>query len=122
MSDLRETSRRIVVSSELRTERGFDAALRRQGAPVARRPRPTAHRAVAVDDAGSTDSVDAPQDDLCLRNPRLVDSGDRPCARADGGVLLCLQANRHSRLIREADQWQVERLADVDEPLDGLRS
>ena len=114
--------RRIVRRLQLGAERRLDAALHRQRAPVARRPGPAAVRPVPVDDAGAAHAVDAAQDQLGLRHACLVDRGDGAGAVPERAAPLGDRPDRHPGLVGEADDRQVEGLAEVDEPGDRLRA
>ncbi len=71
-----------------------------------------------VHDARAAHPIDPPHDQLGLRDPGLVYRGDGPGAVPDRAPLLGDPANGQAALVGEADDRQVERLAQVGQPGD----
>ena len=106
---------RIGRRFELSAVRRLDAALDRQRAPLAARPRVAEIQAVVRAVARARDAEHAPHDDRAPRHARLVDRGERAHAVADRAALLGLDADLEARVVDEVHDRQVERVAEVDE-------
>src|SRR5579883_2138587 len=110
-ADLFDEGRGIVAGFQLSSVGSFDPALDGKRAPVRRGPGVTLNEAVPIGHACAADAEDAPQNNLCRRYRRLIDSSYGAHAVADRSFTLGIAPDYQPWLIGQGDDGQVEGLA-----------
>src|SRR5208282_6331819 len=118
--DLGELGDRIRCGIDVCPIGCLDAALERQRAPVAGRPRIAQRQPAGRLVHGSGDAETIAHDDGAPRHGGLVDRRHRAHAMTDGGGALGLDADEKAGTVHEIDDRQMKSLRQVDEAHDLL--